>query len=101
MALILLANPKGGRPLSKFNTYCIDHRTGMSGYKLGYLDSECQRGEPVVIPYREISRFVEEMGLGEPKRGILGGFRHKTASFTSKPRKRQFWASGRHNYEIV
>jgi len=88
MALINIANPKGGRPLGRFDTLCIDKRTGMSGYKIGYLDSDYQRGEPVVIPLREINRFTEDMGGDiSPKMGIIGSVGQKMVNYTTKRRK--------------
>lgn len=94
MALINIANPKGGRPLGSFDTICIDRRTGMSGYKIGYLDSDYQRGEPVVIPLREYNRFTEELNWKtKPKTGLIGGLGQKMIDYTthtSKARQKSF-----------
>ena len=93
MALINIANPKGGRPLGCFNNLCIDKRTGMSGYKIGYLDSDYLRGEPIVIPLREINRFNEDLGWdNRPKMGIIGSVGQKMVNYTTKHQKtRKRW----------
>jgi len=101
MATILLANPKGGRPLAHFNTLCIDRQTGASGFKLGYLENDCLRGEPVVIPIREINRFMSEMGIDGQKQGIWGRLGHHSSTYRSSPVRRPFWASRGSNYELI